>query len=69
MKFFLLTLILLTNSFSYENEFQDLLNKYIYNEGKNKLILVIKNGNIRDCNNIECNIIRKTSIGEIYLAF
>lgn len=58
-KYFFIFLFLYNYSFCYEDPFEDIMNQYSYRENITKLLLVKKEANIRNCNDIKCEISRK----------
>ena len=57
---YLLAFILFYNyCLRYEDPFEDIMNQYIYKENITKLLLVKKGANIRSCNELKCDIVRK----------
>lgn len=58
-KILIFLLLFFNYLFSYDDPFEDVMNQYLYRENITKLLLVKKEANIRSCNDIKCDIIRK----------
>lgn len=58
-KYFFVFLFLYNYSFCYEDSFEDIMNQYLYRENITKLLLVKKEANIRSCNDIKCDVVKK----------
>lgn len=58
-KILIFLLLFFNYLFSYDDPFEDVMNQYLYRENITKLLLVKKEVNIRSCNDIKCDIIRK----------